>query len=128
MLNISFAWTSDALIQGRKTVTRRIWKDVHASKFKPGMPVEAWSRRPSWGGKRIGTIRIVDVRKESLFRMIDEPEYGKTEIQKEGGLWDTPGEFVAGFVEGGRVTSDAPDVWRVEFELLEVVNAEAKPA
>jgi len=30
---LSFAWTTDALLAGRKTCTRRVWKDAHFQFF-----------------------------------------------------------------------------------------------
>lgn len=55
---ISFAWTSPALIAGRKTVTRRDWTPEHAAKFRAGDTVQAYDANPRNGGKRIALIRL----------------------------------------------------------------------
>lgn len=36
MKNISFAWTTDALLAGRKTCTCRDWERDYAERFKAG--------------------------------------------------------------------------------------------
>lgn len=55
---ISFGWTKEALLAGAKTVTRRNWKDSYARSFKAGERLQAWSKVPYAGGKRIGTIEL----------------------------------------------------------------------
>lgn len=65
---ISFAWTTDALLAGAKTCTRREWTNHYAQSYvdefvqslKAGTPmlVQAWDKSPRAGGKRIGTIRL----------------------------------------------------------------------
>lgn len=63
MLIISFARTTAALIAGRKTVTRREWTIRTFEQFhrRVGEEVQAWSKSPRAGGRRIGTIRLVSV-------------------------------------------------------------------
>ena len=41
---ISFAWTTEALIQGKKTQTRRFWKDRYAKSFKKGDLIQAYDK------------------------------------------------------------------------------------
>lgn len=55
---ISFAWTTPALLAGRKTCTRRTWAASHAAKFKIGTIVSAYDRLPRIGGRKVATIRI----------------------------------------------------------------------
>lgn len=55
---ISFAFTAAAVRSGVKTVTRRMWKDSHAAKFKRGMVVDAWGALPFAGGQKFGTITL----------------------------------------------------------------------
>ena len=113
---ISFAWTAEALLAGKKTVTRRCWKDSHAAKFKPGALHDAYDKIPIAGGKKIARVRIVSVMREPLdfFRNAD---YAARELALEGGLWESADQFVKLFPP----TCSRP--WRVEFKLESVENA-----
>lgn len=55
---ISFAWTTPALLAGRKTVTRRNWLNRHADKFEAGILVDAWDKSPRFKGKKVAVIRL----------------------------------------------------------------------
>jgi len=46
---ISFAWTTEASLAGRKTATRRCWSEGYARRFKSGDLVQAYDRNPSGG-------------------------------------------------------------------------------
>lgn len=72
---ISFGWTAPALIAGKKTVTRRDWKDSHAAKFKAGEIVQAYDKAPYAGGKLIGYVEIVSVTKEPMLNMPESDYY-----------------------------------------------------
>ena len=41
---ISFAETTPALLEGRKTCTRRMWKEPYAQQFYKGERVQAYNR------------------------------------------------------------------------------------
>lgn len=69
---ISMAWTSAAFIAGRKNVTRRQWKDEYAKRFKVGYVHDVWDKSPRFGGKFIGKLRIISIKKESISKMPDE--------------------------------------------------------
>lgn len=56
---ISFAWTTPALLAGRKTCTRRDWNADYARRFKSGELVQAYDKNPRAGGKKVGIIRLV---------------------------------------------------------------------
>ncbi len=55
---ISFAWTTPALLAGRKTVTRRDWSAGYAALFARGDHVQAYNRNPRWGGRQVAIIRL----------------------------------------------------------------------
>jgi hypothetical protein len=55
---ISFAWTSTALVAGRKTVTRRQWTPSYAAQFHRNDLVDAYDRQPRYRGRKIATIRL----------------------------------------------------------------------
>ena len=59
MKTISMAWTSPALLAGRKTVTRRAWDHAYARRFRKGDIVAAYDRSPRSGGKKIAEIELV---------------------------------------------------------------------
>lgn len=65
-LIISFARTTAALVAGRKSVTRREWTDRTFNQFanRCGEQVQAWSKSPRAGGRKIGMIQLVSVTKE----------------------------------------------------------------
>jgi hypothetical protein len=102
---ISFAWTTDVFLQGRKTATRRHWDDKYAQRFKPRMIVDAYDKNPRIGGKKIGQIKVTKIYKQRLGDMTED------DLTKEGGLlWDTLDDFVK--MLGG----EDKIVWVLEFE------------
>jgi len=68
---ISFAYTWQAFLAGDKTVTRRRWKDRHASQFIRGLRVQAWDKSPRYSGKKIGVIELKLVEKQPIISMPD---------------------------------------------------------
>ena len=55
---VSFGETTEALLAGVKTVTRRKWADSHAVKFEAGSVHKAYDKVPFRGGKHIADIRL----------------------------------------------------------------------
>lgn len=108
---ISFAWTTEALLSGKKSVTRRTWREC---RLQPGELVQAWDKSPRAKGKRVGTIRIKGVTREPLAAIAS---YGPEELEREGGLWRTAEDFIQAFAAVGTTSRDP--VWRIEFELVE---------
>lgn len=85
MRNMSFALTTNQIMEGTKTVTRRLgW--LH---LKPGDQVrpvrKCMGLRP---GEKLDVLRdpltIVSVRREPLRAMLDDTEYGFVECEREG--------------------------------------------
>jgi hypothetical protein len=118
--NMSFALTTSQILEGTKTVTRRlVW--LHA---KPGQllrPVrKCMGLRP---GERLDVLRdpilIVDVRREPLRAILDDLEYGFAECVLEGfgGHPDyrEPGAFVGMFCATHRGCSPETVVTRIAF-------------
>jgi len=56
---ISFSWTTPALLAGAKTVTRRDWNPRYAESFRVSELVAAYDRSPRYGGRQVGTIRLL---------------------------------------------------------------------
>jgi len=103
---ISFAWTLKPLLEMKKTVTRRFWKDSYAKRFKKGDFIAAYNKSPRCGGKEVVTIQLTeDPYKESLSLMTDEEE------KAEGGLWGSKEAFIEAM--GG--SDKTPWVLRFKF-------------
>ncbi len=104
---ISFAWTVKPLLEGKKSVTRRFWKDEYAGRFKLGDLVAAYDRSPRFKGKQVATIRLTHAPyKEPLKHMTDAEEVA------EGGLWGSAEAFIAAMGGPDKVP------WVLRFELV----------
>lgn len=91
MMIISFAWTTKALLAGRKSRTRREWTANYAKRFKVGDLVQVYDKQPRFGGKRVAIIRITGKKYEPVSMMPDS-DYEKEgfKFMAENGLkiWD----------------------------------------
>ena len=91
---ISFAWTLEPLMAGRKTCTRRRWSERHfqlwVKAWREGRHVhDAYDRLPHRGGTKQTDIRMTcEPYRE---RLADMPE---ADLEAEGGLWPTKEEFI----------------------------------
>ena len=127
---ISFAWTSAPLVAGAKTVTRRLWTAGHRRRFREGLVVDAYDRRPQFGGLHIARLRLKwDAYQEPMAAMPD------TDYEAEGFAWlHTHPEHCPATINGSPSSHEdfsraAFDAWRrsggsmtvVRFELLEVL-------
>lgn len=129
---ISFAWTTPALLAGRKTCTRREWDANYARRFKAGDLVAAYERSPRTGGKQVATIRltadpvleplsampVTDYEAEGFAFFDEHPELlPKTKsviwAQRFGGGVE---QFVAAYA------NDPREEWVIRFELMSVVS------
>ena len=77
---ISFAWTTLAVLAGRKTRTRRLWDDDYAKRFHKGDIIQAWDHSPrTRKGKKVAEIILTaEPRKEAINLMTDD------DFEKEG--------------------------------------------
>ena len=108
---ISFAWTTEALLKGKKTATRRLWKNSYAQMFKLGDICQAYDHNPRCGGRRIGLIKLTCYPfKQRLSKMT------MRDIKEEGGLWKSVKEFQD--MMGGPLL----EVWVLKFKLLSRVS------
>ena len=114
---ISFAWTSPALVAGKKTVTRRDWKRDHAAKFRKGDVVTAYNKSPRAGGKPIAKIQLTaDPYLEPTSKMTLES------YQREGLTWlHEHGHHVPRDLWFNAWRDLDELVYVIEFELLEVL-------
>lgn len=75
---ISFAWTTPALLAGRKTVTRREWSEDYAQRFHAGDEIAAYNRNPRHGGRQVATILLTaDPYRESTKQAPEEDYEGE---------------------------------------------------
>src|SRR5262245_31161982 len=117
---MSFSHTAPMIIDRSKTVTRRVgWTFL-----KPGDRVQAVEKaRGLKRGEAVHTLavlRVVDVRVESLARLLKEPRYAEDELPREGFPCWSRDDFVEMFCRThGLKTADA-DVTRIEFEYVEI--------
>lgn len=111
MRNISFALTTDQFLDGSKTVTRRVgWM-----KLKPGDVLCAVEKsqglKKGEKVRKLGTIRVVDVRREPLREM------QLSDCDLEGFPQFVPDAFVHMFCEHNGVTPETL-VTRIQFERI----------
>ena len=103
---ISFAWTTQALLDGKKTVTRRDWDDKYARSFKQGETAAAYDKNPRAGGKKIAEIQLTKAPyKQWLHEVTDTDEI------KEGHLWDTGKAYQSAMGEDR-------ELWVIEFRIV----------
>lgn len=94
---LSFGWTTKALLDGKKTVTRRVWTEKYFEQWKSAWARgdhrhRAYDRSPRSGGKPIGIIVLTcEPYKERLRDMPIE------DLKAEGGLWASKEEFMEAF-------------------------------
>ncbi len=123
---ISFAWTTDALLAGAKTMTRRNWSDSFARSFKAGEVVAAYDRSPRIHGKQVATIRLTAAPyRQRTSRMKDD------DFQAEGLGWmclnhrliqgKDPESFFSDWLEADET------VWVVPFELVSLEASHDRP-
>ena len=72
---ISFAWTTPALLAGRKTVTRRTWTPGYAAGFEAGDMVQAYDKSPRNGGRRVAIILLTADPDWAPMRLIPDADY-----------------------------------------------------
>lgn len=115
MRNMSFMLTTEQMRNHTKDVTRRIgWWNL-----KPGDVVMAVEKgmglKKGEKVKRIYPIEIVSVHGEFLHELILRPEYGKSELKREGFPQLLPNEFVEMFCKSHKCDVSA-HVNRIEFK------------
>lgn len=117
---ISFAWTTEALLVGAKTVTRRAWKDSYAFRFSQGNIVTAYDKRPDFGGKAVALLRLSQTPykersdKIPLVDWINEGfEYLQTRGKKVNGR--TPKDFWEEW------QAKPETLWVIRFEIVELL-------
>jgi len=116
MRNISFALTTAQIRNRTKRVTRRIgWQNLKVGDHLQAC-VKCQGLKPGEHPIKLAEILVVNVRREPLARMFDEP-YGTSEAKLEGFPHLTGEGFARMFAEEMQCFFGA-DVTRIEFEYL----------
>lgn len=114
--NISFMLTTPQFLDGSKDVTRRNgWAFLKAGDILCGVEK---SQGLGKGGKikRLGMIRVKDVRSEPLGRMTSDQVYGAREVIREGFPDKNPAWFVGMFCRSHKGVTPDTVITRIEFE------------
>lgn len=117
MRNMSFALTTDQILAGTKTVTRRMgWRNLKAGElFRPVK--KCMGLKP---GEKIQPIRAPllarHVRFEELNSMLLDSIYGYQECIREGFPTMTPQQFVEMFCDTHKGCTPLTLITRIEFE------------
>lgn len=114
---ISFAWTTPALLAGRKTVTRRQWSEKHASRFKEGTVVQAYDKSQRNGGKQVATLRVDSIIHERT-KFMTEQDYegeGFAYLYHERGVEETSPQAFEAWRK-----ADMP-MWVVRFSVIDSI-------
>ena len=110
---LSFAWTPEALLLGKKTCTRRSWSERTArawmNAYKSDRLIHsAWNKMPFCrDAKKIADIRIRQLPYQE--KLADMPQ---SDLETKGSLWSSLDEFINLFGSPDKV------VWVVRFELV----------
>ena len=122
---MSVAMTADAVIERRKTVTRRKgwWLDKNGRRLlgvgdhltlcrkvqgrKPGEPIE-----------RLAEVEVVSITREPLYELLLSGAYGRDEMGREGCSGMAPVEFIARYFTAAQGIHVADDVTRIEWRYV----------
>ena len=131
MSNISFAWTTAALLAGRKTVTRRMGSDDYYGRFQAGDILTAWDRSPRFKGKPIAKIELTEKPYiEPLFLMPDADYEGEGFAYFDANPEIIPKYWhktfkernISTFRQWFTISQDCMDpMWVIRFKVLEII-------
>ena len=109
MRNISFSMTAEAILEQRKTVTRRMgWRFLKVGdKIRPAYKAQGLAR-----GERVKQIEVVSIRREPLSKI------DAADVCREGFPMTTRAEFMALFCKANSCEQD-DEVARIEFRYVE---------
>jgi hypothetical protein len=126
---MSVAMTTDAVIERRKTVTRRKgwWLDKNGRRLlKPGDTLtlcrKVQGRKPGEPIERLAEVEVVNLRRETLSSLLLDPTYGIREVEAEGFPGMAPGDFVHRYFIDAQGFEFDDSVTRIEWRYLEVTR------
>jgi hypothetical protein len=112
--NVSFAWTTKAFMEDRKTVTRRMW---HPGKFQIGQLLMAIEKGQGIrAGERVRRLDVIEV-----VGLVEErvDAIPASDLALEGGMWRDTEDFITMFCSGNGCNRGATCI-RMEFRRLRV--------
>ena len=123
---LSVAYTEQAVIERRKTVTRRKgwWLDKHGKRLlhegdRLTLCRKVMGRKAGEPLVRIVEVEAASVRREPLSLLTQYPEYGLAEVALEGFPGMDPAAFVDEFFVTAQGMSPDEDVTRIEYRYLD---------
>ena len=115
---MSFKLTQHQMRNRTKSVTRRVgWAFLKEGDLISAV-VQGQGLKLNESPVRIGMIRIIGCRAELLSRVVDDPEYGKSEMVLEGFPGMKPEDFVV-MLEATNKDANVSIINRIEFEFVE---------
>lgn len=124
---MSVAYTEQAVLERRKTVTRRKgwWFDKRGRRLLVAgdhltLCRKVMGRRAGEPLVRLVDVEVVDVRREQLADLITDRAYGLAEVEREGFPGMSPLDFVDRFFVQAQGIAPGEDVTRIEYRYLEV--------
>ena len=120
---MSVAMTTQAVIERRKTVTRRKGWACLKPCDRLTLCRKVMGRKPGEPLVRIVDVEVVSVRRERLRALTDDLDYGCAEVRLEGMTSDDPGIFPSVFLDRYFVDAQgmSPDdeVTRIEWRYMD---------
>lgn len=123
---MSVAMTTDAVIERRKTVTRRKgwWLDKDGRRLlKPGDTLtlcrKVQGRKPGEPIERLAEVEVTSVEREHLSNLTHFPEYGVAEVRREGFPGMDPARFIFDYFIDAQGFDPDDLVTRIEWRYLD---------
>ena len=122
--NMSFALTTEQFRARSKTVTRRYgWQFAKVGDIVCGV-LKSQGLKPGEKIQRLGMIRLTDVRREPLCRIVEDMAYGVEETAREGFSKESqpnswPPTFVKFFCASHKGCTPGSMITRIEYEYLD---------
>lgn len=124
---MSVAYTEQAVLERRKTVTRRKgwWLDKRGRRLlvegdRLTLCRKVMGRKAGEPLVRLVEVEVLDVRREQLLALITDRAYGVAEVEREGFPGMSPIDFVDRFFVQAQGIASSEDVTRIEYRYLEV--------
>jgi hypothetical protein len=92
---ISFSFTTEAFLQGTKTVTRRKWTDRYFAQWlrawgQGQLTHDAYDKSPRVGGRKVGKLILTHQPKKEMLS-----DFPAEDLLAEGGYWQTVDDYIA---------------------------------
>lgn len=115
---MSVAFTEDAVVERRKTVTRR--KGWAMAKVGDHLTLcrKVMGRKPDEPLVRIAEVEILEVRRERLGQLLIDPAYGAAEMVLEGFPGMHPSDFIRTYFTDAQGIDPTAEITRIEWRYL----------